>query len=156
MSKVIHKVLFMYCKSLKMKLNHKLECKLLKKEINIKVCNDCPFKALKEARTRTKISARSNTLTQLERKRTSLFTADLSRCYICGKPKEHLHEVCFGKNRMNSMKYGLVIPVCSSCHRLIHRDANLQLQYKQKGQALFNQAYPNLNFVDIFHENYLR
>lgn len=145
----------MYCKNLKMKLNHQLECKLLRKVINIKVCNDCPFKALKEAHTRTKILARSNTLTQLERKRTSLFTADLNHCYICGKAKEHIHEIFEGKNRKNSMQYQMCLPLCHTCHDRMHRDANLQLEYKRKGQVLFNQAYPNLNFVDIFKKNYL-
>ena len=145
----------MYCKNLKLKLNHELECKLLKKTIRISTCNDCPFKALKDARRRAKINARSNTLAKLEKARTSLFTHDLDHCYVCGKPKHHLHEVCFGKNRINSMKYGLVLPLCSSCHQLMHRDANLQLKYKRKGQALFNQAYPNLDFIKIFRENYL-
>lgn len=146
----------MYCKNLKLKLNHKLECKLLKKEINIKTCNDCPFKALKEARIQAKIKQRTNTLARLERKRTSLFTLNLEYCYLCGKKKEHLHEVVFGKNRKNSMKYGLVLPLCKNCHKLMHKDSNLQFEYKQKGQALFNKTYPDLDFVKIFRENYLK
>lgn len=145
----------MNCKNLKLKLNHQLECKLLKKVINIKTCNDCPFKALKQAHIQTKLKARPNTLAQLERKRASLFTDDLKHCYVCGKAKEHLHEVCFGKNRKNSMKYSLVLPLCRTCHDRMHRDASLQLEYKRKGQALFNKAYPNLKFVDIFKKNYL-
>ena len=145
----------MYCKNLKLKLNHKLECKLLKKEINIRVCNDCPFKALKQAHIQRKIKSRSITLARLEKSRTSLFTNDLEHCLLCGSKKEHIHEIFEGRNRQNSMKYKLCIPVCSSCHRKLHSDSNLALIYKQKGQALFNETYPDLDFTQIFKKNYL-
>lgn len=145
----------MNCKFMKLKLNRQLECKLLKKVIKPSVCNDCPFKALKQARTRTKLLGKSNTLAQLERKRTSLFTHDLEHCYVCGRPKEHLHEVYEGRNRKNSMMYQMVLPLCRECHDRMHSDVSFALKYKQKGQALFTKVYPNLNFEDIFKKNYL-
>lgn len=145
----------MNCKNLKLKLNHQLECKLLKKVISIKVCNDCPFKALKEARIQTKLKAKANSLAKLEKSRFSLFTKNMDICFLCGRKKDHLHEVIFGKNRKNSMTYGLVLPLCSKCHKLIHSDSCLQLEYKRKGQLLFSKAYPDLVFENIFHKNYL-
>lgn len=168
----------MNCIYLKIKLNHSLECRKLKKIINIKDCANCAYKEYK-MHTKTKktvrktvksgLSAenckalqrtanmlqRSSKLRKLEKNRFSLFTDDLKRCYMCPNPKEHLHEVCFGKNRKNSMKYGLVLPLCEKHHRLMHSDSTLQLEYKKRGQALFNKVYPDLNFIVIFHENYL-
>ena len=65
---------------------------------------------------------KSYKLNKLEKNRTSILTNKLDRCYICGRPKEHLHEVFFGKNRINSMKYGCIAPLCASCHNKVHQD----------------------------------
>lgn len=96
-----------------------------------------------------------NKVRQLERNRFSIFTDDLNYCYICHTKKDHLHEVIFGKNRQNSMKYGLVIPLCARCHERIHSDINEQLKYKRIGQMLFIKNYPTLDFISIFHRNYI-
>ena len=98
---------------------------------------------------------KSNKLAKLERNRESLFTDDMDKCYLCNKKKEHIHEVIFGKNRANSMKYGLTLPLCSEHHKLMHEDIVLIETYKKRGQLLFNKNYPNLNFKDIFKRNYL-
>lgn len=144
----------MNCNNLKIKLNRSFECKKLHKQININDCANCIYKEYKMHNKLKKI-VQNKELRKLERDRFSLFTNDLSHCYLCHKPKDHLHEVIFGKNRQNSMKYGLVLPLCEKHHRLMHKDANLQLEYKRKGQVLFNKTYPNLVFENIFHKNYL-
>ena len=102
-----------------------------------------------------KMKNKSNKLAKLERNRTSLFTDDLTRCIICGKPKDHLHEIFFGKNRINSIKYKLVIPVCFDCHFKIHNNIELQNEWFIKGQTKFNEVYPDLDFVEIFKRNWL-
>ena len=102
-----------------------------------------------------KMKNKSNKLAKLERNRTSLFTDDLTCCIICGKPKNHLHEIFFGKNRINSIKYKLVIPVCFDCHFKIHNNIELQNEWFIKGQTKFNEVYPELDFVEIFGKNWL-
>ncbi len=104
---------------------------------------------------KSKIKSRSNKLAKLERNRTSLFTDDLEHCILCGKSKDHLHEIFFGKNRVNSIKYKLVIPVCFECHNKIHNDIKLQNEWFIKGQTRFNEVYPDLDFVEIFKRNWL-
>lgn len=94
-------------------------------------------------------------VTKLERNRYSILTDDLDRCYLCARPKEHLHEVIFGKNRNNSMKYGLVIPVCFHCHEIIHNNSRIDSNLKAEAQKMFERTYPELNFLDIFKRNYL-
>lgn len=97
---------------------------------------------------------RSNKIRKFELNRYSIITNDLEHCFLCGKRKEHLHEVIFGKNRVNSMKYGLVIPVCLHCHDLIHNNIKLDNELKVKAQLCFEEHY-DLDFLSIFHKNYI-
>lgn len=161
------------CIYLKQKLNHKFECKRSKKEICLKDCSNCPYKEYKKCTITVqrridnnkectkksnycaKMKQRSSKLAKLERNRFSLFTDDLDHCIICGKKKDNIHEVIYGKNRINSMKFGLTIPLCNYHHKLIHSNPILSNEYKKKGQALFDRAYPDLKFEDIFKKNYL-
>ena len=41
-------------------------------------------------------------ITRLERMRYSILTKDLDHCYICGSIKHSIHEIYYGKNRVNS------------------------------------------------------
>ena len=94
-------------------------------------------------------------LAKLERNRFSIITNDLEHCIICGCHKDNLHEVIFGKNRTNSLKYGLVIPLCLFHHNMIHNNIELDLIYKKIAQDRFIRHYPELDFLSIFHKNYL-
>lgn len=93
-------------------------------------------------------------LDNLERNRFSIITDNLNYCIVCGKPKQDLNEIFGGRNRQNSMKYGLVIPMCRNCHIKYTNDNDMQLEWKKLGQEVFNDTY-NEDFVDIFKRNYL-
>lgn len=121
---------------------------------NVKICKKAPVN-VKKSPKKVEIRKKTNKLAKLERDRESLFTDDLDHCIICGRKKEHIHEVFYGRNRKNSMIYKLCVPLCCDCHRKMHSDTNLQEQYHKKGQALFNETYPELDFLDIFKENFL-
>lgn len=133
---------------------NKLICRRTNKEINTMDCANCPYKEYKMHNKSQSIVKKSNKLAKMERERTSLFTDDLEHCYFCGKPKDNLHEVIFGKNRKNSMEYGLVLPLCYDHHKLMHSSTPLIEEYKKRGQALFEKTYPDLDFVGIFGKNY--
>ena len=92
----------------------------------------------------------------LENKRFSILTEDLDHCIICGRKKDNLHEVFFGKNRVNSMLYGCVIPLCYEHHLEIHKNSVLDDIYKDKMQRQFEKTYPDKNFLKIFYKNYKR
>lgn len=126
-------------------------CLKLKKEVPIFCkCKNIEYKQFKSLNNRTTRQSK------LENSRTvSLFTDNLNVCYLCGYKKEHLHEVFFGRNRVNSIKYGLFIPVCEKCHRKCHKDVNLIDLLHKKGQLLFMCNYPELEFIDVFKVNYL-
>lgn len=100
---------------------------------------------------------KSYKISKLEKNRYSIITDDLDRCFICKRPKNHLHEVFYGNNRINSMKYGCIVPLCSACHTKIHNDIYLDMEIKKALEKAFIEAY-NCDieyFINIFHINYL-
>lgn len=157
----------MKCKNLKLKLNHTIYCKKMNKEIQLKYCNNCKYKEYKKqilvssqnwkkTSKNDSIKKKSAKLSKLERNRFSLFTTDLEHCMICGSTYQLTwHEIFDGRNRSNSMRYGLCLRICLSCHRLKQNDANFNELWHKKGQAMFVKTYPDLDFVSIFKKNYL-
>lgn len=161
------------CIYLKQKFNHKFECKKSKKEICLKDCSNCPYKEYKKCIITVKkstykwknaqkspvycakIKTKSSKLDKLERNRFSLFTDNMNKCYFCPNKKDHIHEIFCGRNRQNSMKYGLCLPICESCHSKYQNNFLFNKEWHKKGQAMFNKAYPDLNFENIFKKNYL-
>ena len=161
---------------------NKYVCKKTNKEIKLCDCKNCPYKEYKDRKCTTivkksglewknaqkspvycaKMKQKSNKLAKLERERKSLFTDDLEHCIICGKSPVNKHEIFGGRNRLNSIKYDLVIPLCTCEHhdqvnrRGIHFDKKLRDEWHIKGQLKFIESYPNLVFEDIFKKNYLK
>lgn len=152
----------MNCKYLRIRTKkgvHYKYCTLLKKEIN--KCYNCmnkEYKEVKKLSTRN-VNKRNSKITKLERNRTSIFTNDLEHCIICGNKKDNLHEIIYGRNRLNSMKYGFVLPLCFNHHvgnRGIHYNRELDLFYKRKCQEYFENNIGNrLDFIRIFGKSYL-
>ncbi len=138
------------CIYLKQKINHNLECKKYKKLISIKECNNCKFKEYQKKRKK------SSSIANLERKRKSVFTDDLDHCILCGSKKDNLHEIFFGKNRLNSIKYNLVIPLCFKCHQEMHINKEWQELWHIKGQLYWESFIGSrIEFINVFRENYL-
>lgn len=125
-------------------------CTKYKKEVSL-FCKECNTIEYKEIKT---IKKRTNKQAQAEKNRKSIFTNDLYHCIICGKKRDNLHEVFFGRNRQLSIKYGLVIPLCIECHQEIHKNKKLQDIWHKKGQDIFETYYPDLDFLKIFRQNY--
>lgn len=150
----------MNCKNLKQKVNRKLYCKKLKSDIMISDCNNCKYKESgysKKSPLMTGLKKRTNKQSKLERNRFSILTSDLERCILCGAKKDHLHEVFFGRNRANSIKYGLVIPLCTSHHVEMHRRKEWQDYWHVIAQKRFMEYYHKSidEFIEIFKINYL-
>ena len=163
-----------YCINLKKRKN-KPYCKLLDKEITLSQCRECDNKEYrsknqkikkntqsreKEPNKKVKMHNKSKKLAKLERNRFSVFTDDLEHCILCGKPREHLHEIIYGKNRINSIKYNFVIPLCANHHTGkdgIHFNKDLDLYYKRLCQIYFEKNIGNrIEFIKIFGRSYLK
>ena len=89
--------------------------------------------------------------------RASLFNTESGFCYIHrGEVATARHEILHGANRNNSKRYGLWINVCPDCHKLVHLEDNGKYLYlKEDAQRLFEEEYPDKDFVAIFGRNYL-
>ena len=94
---------------------------------------------------------KSKKLAKLEKERYSVFTTNLDKCYFCPNPRQDLHEIMPGKNRLNSIKYGYVLPVCRRCHDIIQYDN----KYKQMCQRHFEKEHTREEWIKIFYRNYL-
>ena len=88
-------------------------------------------------------------LKELEHNRYSLLTTNNDICFNCHTPFNLTwHELFEGRNRQLSMKYGCCIRLCHNCHRKLQGN---DLKYKILCKNKFNELYPNLDFVSIFH-----
>lgn len=147
----------MNCKNLKQKVNRKLYCNKLKREIKISECSNCKYRQYSIKSNSTKLKYRTKKQAKLERNRFSILTNDLDHCVICSSKKDHLHEVFFGRNRANSIKYGCVIPLCSTHHTEMHRNKEWHDYWHIVAQKRFMEYYHKSvdEFIEIFKINYL-
>lgn len=152
-----------YCIHLKKRKN-KPYCKLLDREITFSLCRECDNKEYKKSDIKiskkpvknTKMHNKSKKLTQLERNRASVFTNDLEHCYLCGKKKNDLHEIFGGRNRINSIKYNLVLPLCRECHSLNQNNPFFNSYWHKQGQLYWEKNIGTKEeFIKVFRKNYL-
>ncbi len=145
----------MRCKYLKIKIDRTFECKKSKKKITLKDCTNCQFKEYPIKSNLTKLKTRTYKQAKLEQNRFSLFSTDTTHCYFCPSiNKLTWHEIFRGRNRRNSIKYGLCLRMCIKCHKRYQEDKDFNDFWHKKGQAKFEKAYPDLDFVEIFKRNY--
>lgn len=169
-----------YCINLKKRKN-KPYCKLLNKEIKLSTCRECDNKEYKkstsdkkspatsgqmrknaqsltkEQQKKIKMHNKSKKLTKLEKNRKSVFTDNLDICYLCGKKKNDLHEIFGGRNRLNSIKYNLVLPLCRECHSLNQNNPFFNDYWHKRGQEYFECNIGSRDeFIKVFRRNYLK
>ncbi len=170
-----------YCINLKKRKN-KPFCKLLNEEISFSRCWECNNKEYKNdikisnynqinnsalhhqntADHCRKIKKESNKHRKADKNRFSIIIEDLSKCCVPGCDcieGIQLHEVFYGAYRHVSIRYGLVIPLCSFHHTIrefaIHNNREMDLYYKKLGQAIFEKKYSHELFMKEFKINYL-
>ena len=99
---------------------------------------------------------KSKKLARLERNRYSVFYEDLSICMNCGSTYQPTkHEIFEGRNRVNSMVYGFILPLCLSCHQRLQEDNPFNKKWKRKAQSYFEENYGTRDdFIKIFRMNY--
>jgi len=106
-------------------------------------------KSDKNAKKR-QIKQKSSKLAKLEKCRFSIITTNLDKCYFCNNKKMELHEVFRGRNRQKSMKWGLVVPICSKCHSKITIDKEFSKILEQLAQKIFIKKYSREKFIEEF------
>ena len=132
-----------------------------KQQKNSKKCLKIVEKCAIQQKNSTKMSKnvqikkKSSKLAKLEKERFSLFTDDNNKCFMCGSTYNLTwHEIFRGRNRPNSMKYGLCLRFCINCHELYQENKKFNDCWHIKGQLKFEEVYSDLDFVKIFGRNY--
>lgn len=99
---------------------------------------------------------KSKKLAKLEKNRFSVFYDDLNTCCECGSTYQITkHEIYEGRNRVNSMIYGFVLPLCLDCHRSLQEDKDFNDKWKTKAQDYFEEYIgTHDDFLSIFRMNY--
>ena len=73
------------------------------------------------------------------------------RCIICGRPYASLHEIYYGKNRLNSIDYGMQARLCIYHHQVgpeaVHNNPEFDRQLKEHYQAIFEETHTREEFV---------
>ena len=150
-----------YCKNLKKRKN-KPYCKLMNKEITFSLCRECDNKEYKtkikeKSFYKIKKHNKSKKLAKEEKNRTSVFTNDLEHCYLCGRKKDDLHEIYAGRNRLNSIKYNFVLPLCRECHSLNQNNPAFNDYWHRQGQEYWEcNIGSREEFIKVFRRNYLK
>ena len=127
-------------------------CKQKRKTISFKDCINCKHKEFKQVK---ELKKKSNKLKQLEAKRYSILTNNLNICYICHKRrKDDLHEILGGSNRLKSMEWGLVIPICRKCHNEWDTNKELRQKIQQKAKEKFLKENTEEKFLQEFGKSY--
>lgn len=93
---------------------------------------------------------KSSKLRKLENNRYSLFTDDLEHCIICHCTGVDMNEVFMGRNRLNSIKYGMCIPLCRFHHQQYHLDRGMQLYWMELGRKKFIEHYSAELWLETF------
>lgn len=104
-----------------------------------------------------KMQNKSNKLASLEKNRYSIFSNDTERCYLCGSTyKLTWHEIYSGKNRQNSMRYGLCLRLCLNCHSKEQEDSQFNDYWHKQGQLYWEEFIGTREeFIKVFKRNYL-
>ena len=155
-----------YCIHLKKRKN-KPYCKLLDREITFSLCRECDDKEYKKSTSDKKSPAtsglqsrqqKSNKLASLERNRYSVFSEDTEKCYLCGSTyKLTWHEIYSGKNRQNSMRYGLCLRLCLNCHSKEQEDSQFNDYWHKQGQLYWEKNIGSREeFIKVFRRNYIK
>ena len=105
-----------------------------------------------------KMQNKSNKLASLEKNRYSVFSNDTERCYLCGSTyKLTWHEIYSGKNRQNSMRYGLCLRLCLNCHSKEQEDSQFNDYWHKQGQLYWEENIGSREeFIKVFRRNYLK
>lgn len=170
-----------YCIYIRKRKN-KPFCKLRKEEISFSYCQECDKKEYKVKKQKNsfhatnnnkiekeinyikksinktnKIKNKSNKLSKLEKSRFSVFSNNNQKCYLCESSYNLTwHEIYAGRNRQNSMKYGLCLRLCINCHSREQENSQFNDYWHRQGQLYWEEKIGSREqFIKVFRRNYL-
>lgn len=145
----------MKCKDLRIRSKKYIKflyCRKQKRNITYDNCKRCKdFKSKKIY----KIKNKSKKLAKAEKQRFSILTNNLEICYVCGKKKDHIHEIYKGANRQVSIRNGFCVPLCNKCHTRTENDIEFLRSLQIECQKAFEKIHTREEFMKLTGRNYL-
>ena len=129
-----------------------LYCRKHKRKIIFDNCKKCVDFKLNET---YKLKNKSKKLVNAERKRFSILSNNLEICYVCGKKKDHIHEIYKGANRQVSIRNGFCVPLCNGCHARTENEIDFLRDLQIKCQEDFEKTHTREEFLKLTGRNYL-
>lgn len=85
---------------------------------------------------------------------------NLDKCYFCGRPTEHIHEVFFGTaNRQISIKNGFCVGLCNNHHNAtnesVHHNREMDLELKRLYQREYEKTHTRQEFIELIGKSYI-
>lgn len=84
---------------------------------------------------------------------------NLDKCYFCGRPRQAVHEVYFGKNRQISIKNGFCVGLCNEHHNTsnnsVHFNREMDLELKRLYQEEYERNHTRSEFMALIGKSYL-
>lgn len=122
------------------------------------ICLNCAFKEFKTYKSlsqTSKLKTYSKKRAKIERKRYSILTDDMNKCFFCDNPKDDIHEIYPGSKRIISMKNGFCVPFCRKCHDETQNNRMKMLFLQQKCQKKYESDHSREDFINLVGKNYL-
>lgn len=88
----------------------------------------------------------------------SVFTTDLSHCFVCGRPYPQIHHMMNKFDKKKAEKYGLILPLCVNHHtgaEGVHTKPEKMLACRQMAQRKFEEEHSREEWLEEFGKNYL-
>lgn len=96
---------------------------------------------------------KTNKLKKLEQNRYSIFEDKSYRCYYCHRTGTNFdfHEVYGGSNRIRSIKNGLCVHLCRSCHS----NEMVLADLKKWCQKQYEKTHSRQEFINLIGKSYI-
>lgn len=84
---------------------------------------------------------------------------NLDKCYFCGRPRQAIHEVYFGKNRQISIQNDFCVGLCHEHHNMsnnsVHFNIEMDMLLKRLYQEEYEKTHTREEFVRLIGKSYL-
>lgn len=107
---------------------------------------------VKTTKKKVQMKNKTSKLAYKEKKRESILTDNMERCYICGSKKCDLHEIFGGCRRQKSIEHKLVIPICRYDHSNIK---NFENWLHKTAQKKFEETHTREEFIKEFGKSFI-
>ena len=151
----------MICKHIKKKQKQRIQflyCEKKDRQITWQECKKCrkfePREYLKENKP---LKKKSSKLAKLEKARKSILIDDMEHCIghlvfkVSKIPRDDIHEIYGGRNRITSIKNDFTAPLCRQCHE----NKFIQQWLKEICQKEYEKTHTREEFIKLIGKSYL-